>query len=64
MVVEWREMEDHVALRDVDVVGLQRLLDVVQELQRVQTDVACGPASDHIENAFDQVRKAMRLLGS
>lgn len=57
-------MEDHVALRDVDVVGLQRLLDVVQELQRVQTDVTCGLASDHIENAFDEVRKAMRLLGS
>lgn len=51
MVMEWREMKDRVALKDVDVAGLQRLLAVVQELQRIHAGVTCDLASDHIENA-------------
>lgn len=55
---------DDVDLKDVDVEGLQRLLDVVQDLKRIQADVTCGFAADHIENAFEEIRKAMRMLGS
>ena len=57
-------MDEHVQLKDVDVVALQRLLDVVEDLKRVQADVTCGFAADHIENAFEELRKAMRMLGS
>ena len=57
-------MDEHVQLKDVDVVALQRLLDAVEDLKRVQADVTCGFAADHIENAFEELRKAMRMLGS
>lgn len=57
-------MEYNIQLKDVDVVALQRLLNVVEDLKRVQQEVICGFASDHIENAFEELRKAMRLLGS
>lgn len=57
-------MEYNIQLKDVDVVALQRLLVIVEDLKRVQTDVTCGFAADHIENAFEELRKAMRVLGS
>lgn len=57
-------MENDVQLKDVDVVALQRLLNVVEDLKHVQSIVTCGFASDHIENAFEELRKAMRMLGS
>ena len=57
-------MEYDIQLNTVNVAMLVRLLGVVGELQRVQADVTCGFASDHIENAFEELRKAMRMLGS
>ena len=57
-------MHEHVQLKDVDAVALQRLLVVVEDLKRVQAEVTCGFAADHIENAFEELRKAMRMLGS
>lgn len=57
-------MEYNIQLKDVDVAMLVRLLGVVGELQRVQADVTCGFAADHIDNAFEELRKAMRMLGS
>ena len=57
-------MDEHVQLKDVDVATLLLLLALIGDLKRLQADVTCGFAADHIENAFEELRKAMRMLGS
>lgn len=51
------------ALVSIEPGTLERLVDALGSLRDAQLATDCGLASDHMENAAREVRKAMRMVG-
>jgi hypothetical protein len=52
------------ALCSVEIDALRHALDALSALQRAQLCTRDGFASDYLQNAADQVRKAMKGMGA